>query len=389
MTRPSLWFVVESGTDVRIVDGFHQRFDLSIFARSSGGREVSQESPEPLVIERGPASRVRFALSVFFRIVRRKIRPDFILVQGYSLAAFAANMGGRLTGVPVAMFVCSPTEEYYRCRRLESDGEKPFRRHEHYLLDLLGRLNAVAGSRYVVLSRYLESVVEAHGGKNIEVIPLYGVDTSIFRPAEQPKHSLRRSRGLPDEGSIIFFSSRIAPEKDAVTLVEALRILVERGVDVRVLHRSGGYREFARLAERAGVGERVIATDAVHPVRELPLDYQASDVCVQASRAEGLGFSPLEALACRIPVVAAAVGGLRETIIDGETGWTYPVGDASVLAAAIEDVLSDADEGLRRAEAGRQLVEERYEREKAFDRFEALVRDIVARRRSDLAARSR
>lgn len=378
MTRTSLWFVVESGTDVRIAEGFHERFESSIYARHLDGREVSQEPSTPLALEVGPASRVRFAWSVFSRIVRHKIAPDFILVQGYSLAALAANIGGRLTGVPVAMFVCSPTEEYYRCRRFDSGGGKPFRWHEYLLLRLLGKINALAGSRYIVLSRYLGSVVEGHGGGKFDVIPLYGVDTGLFRPTEVSKAELRHRRGLPVEGQIVFFSSRIAPEKDGETLVEAVRRLVDRGVDVRVLHRSGGYRSFARLAERAGIGDRVIATDAVHPVRELPSDYQASDVCVQASRAEGLGFSPLEALACAVPVVAAAVGGLRETIIDGETGWTYPVGDALALASAIEEVLMQPAEARRRAEAGRKMVEEQYERGKVFDRFARLVKEIVS-----------
>lgn len=363
---------------MRIVDGFQERFDLSIFARRAGGREISQEPSRPPKLETGPASRVRFAMSVFLRMVRGKVQSDFVLVQGYSLAALAANLGGRLAGIPVAMFVCSPTEEYYLCRRFEPGGEKPFRWHEYRLLRLLAKWNAIAGRRYVVLSRYLGSIVEGHGGRNIEVVPLYGVDTSIFRPASLQKDILRRRRGLPHGVALVFFSSRIAPEKDAETLVEAVRILMDRGVNVHILHRSGGYRSFAQLADRAGIGDQVIATDAVHPVLELPLDYQASDVCVQASRAEGLGFSPLEALACGVPVVAAATGGLRETIVDGETGWTYPVGDATALASAIEDVLTHPAESHRRAEVGRKMVEEHFEQRKVFDRFSVMVKEILS-----------
>ena len=109
------------------------------------------------------------------------------------------------------------------------------------------------------------------------------------------------------------------------------------------------------------------------PVRDLPAYYQASDLCVQASREEGLGFSPLEALACEVPVVAAAVGGLKETIIEGETGWTYQPGNATDLAGRIEAVLDDPAESRRCAAAGRSLVQARYERSKAFEAFFDLV----------------
>ena len=98
--------------------------------------------------------------------------------------------------------------------------------------------------------------------------------------------------------------------------------------------------------------ERVIATDAVDPRSELQRDYAAVDVCVQASRAEGLGFSVLEAMACGTPVVASSVGGLRETVRDGVTGWSVPAGDAARLASALREVLDHPGEASRRAAAG-------------------------------------
>ena len=171
----------------------------------------------------------------------------------------------------------------------------------------------------------------------------------------------------------MFFSSRIAPEKDGETLLAAVRELRGQGRDVWLLHRSGGFRTLRSYAERYGVADRVIATDAAHPLTELPGDYQAADLCVQASREEGLGFSPLEALACETPVVAAAVGGLRETIVDGETGWTCPAGDAAALARAMADALTRRDEARRRARAGRAMVRERFERRVVFDRLMATL----------------
>jgi glycosyltransferase involved in cell wall biosynthesis len=172
---------------------------------------------------------------------------------------------------------------------------------------------------------------------------------------------------------LIFFSSRIAPEKDSEALLAAMRSLLEGGRDIWLLHRSGSYRSFVNEAARMGVAHRVIATDAVHPHRQLPTDYQACDVCVQSSREEGLGFSPLEAFACGLPVVASAVGGLRETVIDGRTGWTYPVGDWRALAACIAAALDDPVEAIRRATAGRELVRQHYDRRVVFDRLAKVV----------------
>jgi len=146
------------------------------------------------------------------------------------------------------------------------------------------------------------------------------------------------------------------------------------GRDLWLLHRSGGYRRFIQRSGEFGIAERVIATDAVHPHRQLPQDYQACDLFVQASREEGLGFSALEALASGVPVIAAAVGGLRETIVDGHTGWTYPVGDSEKLAKCIEAVLDDPNEAVRRAAAGRDLVCANYERQGVVEQLSKVMR---------------
>jgi glycogen(starch) synthase len=203
---------------------------------------------------------------------------------------------------------------------------------------------------------------------------VYGVDGEIFRPANRGKDVIRQELNLPVSGHLIFYSSRVAPEKDGDTLLLALRGLVEAGRDVRILHCSGGHTEFAALAERVDVADRVISRPAVHPHRELADLYRAADLCVQASRAEGLGFSPLEALACEVPVVATAVGGLCETVISGETGWSYPPGDVDALQTVIADALDRPAEAARRAKKGRRLVGTRYDRRVVFDQLDAVVR---------------
>lgn len=375
MSPVRIWLIVESGTDVRLVEGLAQRAEVLVLARRiEGGVEISQPLERPVPVTVGPASRGVFAAQVLIRLLRHARPGDRVVVQNYGPAALAANLAAGVTGTPTFMLVCSPTERYYRCRREHPTPDKPFRPVELAALQTFARLNAKLGRHYIVLSRHLADLVQSHGTNwPVSVVPVYGVDTAIFRPADKPRELLRRERGLPENGEIVFFSSRIAPEKDGETLLQAVRRLRAAGRDLWVLHRSGGYRTFQVYAERAQVGDRVIATDAAHPVRELPLDYQACDLCVQASREEGLGFSPLEALACETPVVATSVGGLREAIVDGETGWTYPVGDADALARAMGDALTRRDEARRRAQAGRRMVLARFERGLVFDQLMAIL----------------
>jgi glycosyltransferase involved in cell wall biosynthesis len=378
----SLCFIVESGTDGRLVEGLSELFQTTVFVRRvKSGLAISYTPRSEFTLIMGPCSRIRFAFQVFQLLLKRR-DFDFVLVQDYGLPALAANLVRLITSMPTGMLVCSPVESYYRLRRKHSQVGKPYRFFELAGITLLARLNAKLGNHYIVLSRYLGELVKRHGFRGqIDIVPVYGVDTLLFAPARKPRRELRAKLGLPPSGSIIFFSSRIAPEKDSETLLAAFRNLRQKGADIWLLHRSGGFRQFSEEAREFGVADRIVATDAVHPHFELPQNYQASDLCVQASRAEGLGFSPLEALACGVPVIAAATGGLMETIIDGKTGWTYQVGNVDQLTRLIEQALQQDDgDRDRRAAAGRELVCACFDRDLVFGRLSEIVRKAISKR---------
>jgi hypothetical protein len=366
--RHRVLFVVESGTDVRLVEGLEQISSLAILARKiERGREISQQLSVSVQVTVGPSSRPQFAELVFRTLLAKRQEYDVCIVQGYGLAALAANSAAKLTGKPTLMFVCSATEEYYCCRVAASDSENPYRGFENRILRSLAWLNARSGGRYVVLSRHLESVVRSHGNRaEVCVVPAYGVDVDVFEPTPMPKAVLKAQLRLPESGTVIFSSSRVAPEKDTTTLLCALAELLKANRDVWLLCLTGRHEQFLGLAEKFNVADRVIVGDAVHPTKMLPAYYQASDLCVQVSRAEGLGFSPLEALACGTPVVATAVGGLRETIIDGVTGWTHVLANPQDLATKIAEVMDDPAEAKRRAANGRAMVCRDYERSVVF-----------------------
>jgi len=76
-------------------------------------------------------------------------------------------------------------------------------------------------------------------------------------------------------------------------------------------------------------------------------------------------------------VIATATGGLSETIVDAETGWTYPVGNVERLTRQLEEVLDNPGEAKRRAMAGRAMVKARFEEHRVFDQFVDLVKQAA------------
>ncbi|RPH64296.1 MAG: glycosyltransferase, partial [Acidobacteria bacterium] len=116
---------------------------------------------------------------------------------------------------------------------------------------------------------------------------------------------------------------------------------------------------------------------AVHPMKELSDYLCASDVLAQASLAEGLGLSPLEALACETPVVATAVGGLAAHL--GPYARLTPRQDSEAMAQAFLDIAADPEGARADARAGREYVRREWNREKAFGDLAQILQDVMDR----------
>src|ERR1700730_12479037 len=200
---PRVCFLVDSGTDGRMVEGMAEHFELSILARKiEGGAEINHPPVNTVEVVVGPTSRTAFARMVLAYLFRRSREFDHVIVQGYGLAALAATLAAGMTAVPTTMLVCSPVEAYYRCRVDNPIDGKTFRRRELAALRLIARLNALIGTRYIVLSRHLRDAVRSHGNRRpIEITPIYGVDTSAFSPSSESRDIIRARRGLPANGS--------------------------------------------------------------------------------------------------------------------------------------------------------------------------------------------
>ncbi|MDQ2727025.1 MAG: glycosyltransferase [Actinomycetota bacterium] len=196
--------------------------------------------------------------------------------------------------------------------------------------------------------------------ERIEIVPP-GVNHAFFSPGERTQ--ARRAVGLGGEGPVVLFVGRIQPLKGLTVAVRALAAIVEGETGAGSWTRqarlvvvggpSGPDGEAELLAarsliERHQLGDRVVMVPP-QPHEILSTYYRAADVCVVPSRSESFGLVALEAGACGIPVVAAAVGGLTTLVDHGHTGLlvdgTAPGGFAQAISRTLADPAVAANAG--------------------------------------------
>ena len=123
-------------------------------------------------------------------------------------------------------------------------------------------------------------------------------------------------------------------------LLDAARVLKDRGLRIRYVFAGNGSHktQLQRLVQTLGLEEEVAFFGFV---KDVPKFLSSIDVLVLPSLYEGLGVAALEGMAAGKPVVATRVGGLAESIVDGETGFLVPPQDGVALADAIEKLITD------------------------------------------------
>ena len=104
----------------------------------------------------------------------------------------------------------------------------------------------------------------------------------------------------------------------------------------------------------------------------------AVDALVHPSDEEGFSNAILEAMASRKPVVAVAVGGNPEAIVDGETGYLVPPRDSAAMAAAILRLMDDSERAKAFGLAGRRRVERLFLAERMVGEYEVLYQELAA-----------
>lgn len=211
------------------------------------------------------------------------------------------------------------------------------------------RLIAAAVDRFLPVSDH-----NAHGLETLLRWPRRKMDVvhNAIDPApfaRRPDRALRRA--LANERPLVLSVARLDPQKGHRHLLAAAAEVPEA---VFALAGDGPERPaLERLADRLSIRDRIRFLGERSDVADL---LAACDVFVLPSLYEGLPISVLEAMAAERPVIATAIGGTEEVVIDGESGLLVPPAEPEAMASALRRLLEDAGLRARLAAAGRARV---------------------------------
>jgi len=292
--------------------------------------------------------------------VATSVRPQILHAHSPVLNAIPALRVGKRLGIPVVYEVRAFWEDAAVDHGTTSEGSLRYR--------LTRRLETHAlrqAAHVFTICEGLRSDIVARGiGKNkVTVIP-NAVDIETFDMGGMPDEALKAGLGLSGATVLGFIGSFYAYE-GLDLLLEALPTLLQHRPELRVLLVGGGPQEAALKAQAQdlGVADKVVFTGRVSH-GDVQRYYDLVDVLAYPRRSMRLTelvtpLKPLEAMAQGRLLVASDVGGHRELIQHGETGWLFKAGSADALAMAVDDVLQRRNRWAELRTAGRRFVDSR------------------------------
>jgi D-inositol-3-phosphate glycosyltransferase len=292
-------------------------------------------------------------------------QPPDIVHAHFWMSGLAVQHGVRGTGIPVVQtFHALGTVK--RRHQGAADPSPPSR---------LRLERDLARDAALVLATCSDEATELAGldvpDERIAVVPC-GVDLDRFTP-----HGPRASR---DGRYRILSLGRLVPRKGVETTIRALpgvpsaELVIAGGGDATTEAERG---RLAVIAQACGVRDRVRLVGQI-PRADVPALLRSADVVVSVPWYEPFGMVPLEAMACGVPVVASAVGGHLDTVVDGRTGLLVPARDAGALAQRLRELLADPARLTAIGSAAAARARSRYGWDRIVDDTERLYHRVLA-----------
>ncbi len=309
----------------------------------------------------------------------RRSRPDVVHAHFWMSGLAAQTAVGALPAEPVPIVQTFHALGVVKRRHQGDQDTSPPRRLEleRQLANDVDRVIATSSDEVFELVRL---GADHH---RLSVVPC-GVDVRRFSPRGDVAPKTSRTRLL----SI----GRLVPRKGVDDVIRTLasvdaELVVAGGPSSARLDNDDEVARLRDVAAQAGVSDRVAFVGQV-PRAQVPALMRSADVVVCTPWYEPFGMVPLEAMACGRPVVASAVGGLVDTVVDGVTGWLVPPRDPRQLADALNALVTDAELRAEFGISGRRRVESRYAWPHVASATAAIYQDVARQRAAAIGASS-
>ena len=327
---------------------------------------------EVIPVTLGTGGYIGSAWSFSRMLVRRRV--DILHSHMFQASRFASPLGW-VTRVPVRIET-THVREHWRQGWIKGS----------YFIDrLVARFVTAVIAVSASNAKYLQT--EKRLPKEKIFVIRNGISTEQFDPARAVPTALRAALGIDQRAPIVLMLARLAPQKGHRVLLEAWKTITQTYPAARLVCVGEGELRAKLMQQAATLG---ITSSVSFPGRQsnIPNWLALADFTVLPSFYEGLPLAAIESLATGRPVVATAVDGTREVVLDGKTGLTIPAGDSVALAAAISRMLAAPDLVRTLGHAGREFVMEHFTHERQVQQTEALYLEAWQRSRAHHVAMS-
>lgn len=314
------------------------------------------------------------ALEAKLPVLPIKIRSEFDFVAMIQLARAMKRQGCLLAhfqdahSVAVGSVAASLAKVRFQVisRRVDFPLQKNYFSRRKYKKNIDVIIAISEGVKKVLVEGGVDS-------ERIEVIP-DGIDFSPFEKVS-PSDYLRRELSLAPDDYLIGNVAHLVDHKGHKYLIQATKILKEHSSNIKVIIVGEGplRRALNKQARESNVEDTVFFLGFRE---DIPKILSSINLYVLSSHLEGMGSSMLDAMACRLPVVATLTGGIPEVVIQGKTGLLVPPRDPSDLAQAILKLYNDRALSSLLGQGGYEVVHQNFSAETMAEKIVLLYERI-------------
>lgn len=230
----------------------------------------------------------------------------------------------------------------------------------------------------IVPSKYMiETAYKSRMFRKKATVIYNGVDTKLFHPNKNARENAVQQFGLASNRKLVAIIGSIIPVKGHADFIKAASLLNQRhNIEFLIIGDDPQNRsqQIQELAEQLGLKNNVHFLgfqDSLHSI--LP----GLDLLVLTSKSEAFSRIIIEAMASGIPVVATDCGGPAEAVVDGKTGYLVSVGDHSMIASAIENILLDKTQADSFGAEGRNLAENNFSLNNYISKISLIIENTL------------